>query len=61
MPSGGLRPGVALNLNKKLSFVTHVGFFGYKSAKDKDTKAKVNSWEAGLDGTDITFGLYYNF
>ena len=55
----GLRPGVAVNLNEKLSFVTHVGFFGYEH--EKEGEAKVNSWGANLDGTNIVFGLYYNF
>lgn len=57
----GLRPGVAVNLNKKLSFVTHVGFFGYAHEKDNNTKVKSNAWSADLDGRNITFGLYYNF
>ena len=57
----GLRPGVALNLNKKLSFVTHVGFFGYAHEKDNNTEVKSNAWSADLDGRNITFGLYYNF
>lgn len=59
--SVGLRPGVAVNLNKKLSFVTHVGFFGYENKKDNNTDVKVNAWSADLDGRNITFGLYYNF
>ena len=51
----GLTPGLALNLSDKLSFVTHVGFIGYKSYGD------VNKFGLDLDGNNLTFGLYYNF
>ena len=58
----GLKPGVAVNLNESLSFVTHVGFIGYKSFNPKadgiDTSNKVG---VDLNGNNITFGLYYNF
>ena len=59
--SVGLKPGVALNLNEKLSFVTHIGFIGYEHEKDNRIDAKYNSWGVDLDGRDIVFGLYYNF
>jgi len=52
----GLRPGVAVNLTKELSFVTHVGFVGYKSYTSDNTKIGVD-----LNGNNVTFGLYYNF
>ena len=67
--SVGFRPGVAVNLNDKVSFVAHVGFFGYTHLKIRDGIAngfaiedmKVNSWNADVDGNNITFGVYYNF
>ena len=59
--SVGLKPGVALNLNEKLSFVTHIGFIGYEHEKDNRIDAKYNSWGVDLDGRNIVFGLYYNF
>ena len=57
----GFKPGVAVNLNDKLSFVTHVGFLGYQNSKNHNNDAKVNQWGLDLDGRNITFGLYYNF
>ena len=58
----GLKPGVAVNLNSKLSFVAHVGFLGYVNSKDDYDGAKAkNTFGFSLDGSDLNFGLYYNF
>ncbi len=57
----GLKPGVAVNLGEKLSFVTHIGFIGYDHSKDNNTDAKADTWGIDLDGNNIVFGLYYNF
>ena len=58
----GLKPGVAVNLNDKLSFVAHVGFLGYQNAKeDYDGAKAVNSFGVNLDGSNLSFGVYYNF
>ena len=58
----GLKPGVAVNLNDKLSFVAHAGFLGYNNFKlDVDGAKAVNTFGVSLDATDLSFGLYYNF
>ena len=57
----GIKPGVAINLNDKLSFVTHFGFLGYEYEKYKDADKGVNTFGFNLDGSSLTFGLYYNF
>ena len=58
----GLRPGLAVNLSPKVSFVSHIGFVGWKSAKYDVSGAKANNvWGASLNGNNITFGVYYNF
>ena len=57
----GLKPGVAVNLSKKVSFVAHVGFAGWKSVKQKGSSVDAHTWGASLDGNNITFGVYYNF
>lgn len=58
----GFKPGVAVNLNEKLSFVAHVGFLGYQNSKDDVDGAKAaNTFGFNLDGSDLSFGLYYNF
>lgn len=56
----GLFPGVAVNLNDKLSFVTKIGALSYTHSKVKDG-AKSDNFAIGLDGADLSFGLYYNF
>lgn len=55
----GFKPGLAVNLNEKLSFVTHVGFLGYE--RDEINDVKVNSFGFDLDGTNILFGINYKF
>ncbi len=57
----GLKPGVSVNLNDKLSFVSHLGFLGYQYAKaDVDGAKAANTF--GFDfSNNISFGLYYNF
>ncbi|SFO52439.1 Outer membrane protein beta-barrel domain-containing protein [Prevotella sp. tf2-5] len=54
------KPGVAVNLNEKISFVAHVGNFGWSSAKAKNAKS-VQSVDLGLNLASVDFGLYYNF
>ena len=58
----GLKPGVAVNLNDKLSFVAHFGFIGFDSFSPKHDGID-NSTKVGVDfnGNNLTFGLYYNF
>jgi hypothetical protein len=57
----GVLPGVAVNLNEKLIFVSHLGFFGYNQVKSDADGAKARS-SVGLNlSNGLTFGLYYNF
>lgn len=58
----GFKPGLAVNLNPKFSFMAHIGFLGYKNAKyDYDNAPDNNAWGVNLDGNNVTFGFYYNF
>ena len=59
--SVGLKPGVAVNLNDKLSFVAHVGFLGYENEKVKGDDKSTNSFGLDLNGNNLSFGVYYNF
>lgn len=59
--SVGARPGIAVNLNEHLSFVSHVGFLGWQQRKDNNTSGKVSKYGLDLDGNNIAFSLYYNF
>ncbi len=55
----GIKPGLAVNLTKKLSFVTHVGFLGYRDS-DNGTSS-YDGFGYSLSGNSLTFGVYYNF
>lgn len=57
----GIKPGVAVNLTKKLSFVAHVGFLGYQDADDELASTIDRGFGFHLSGNDLKFGLYYNF
>lgn len=56
----GVRPGVAVALNDKLSFVSTMGFLGYESFKPDGDKA-TNTFGFDLNSLNLSFGLYYNF
>ena len=60
--SVGVKPGISVNLSPKVSFIAHVGFAGWKSAKaDVDGAKSSDAWGVDLDGNNVTFGVYYNF
>ena len=57
----GLKPGIAVALSDKFSFVSHIGFLGWQQTKPDADGAKASS-SIGLDlKNNLTFGLYYNF
>ena len=57
----GIKPGIAVALGDKLSFVSHLGYLGYNQTKHDVDGAKARS-SFGLDlANGLTFGLYYNF
>ena len=56
-----IKPGVAVNLNDKLSFVSHFGLLQYSNKKSKADGAKAkNAFDLNLHSA-VSFGLYYNF
>lgn len=57
----GLMPGVKVDLTSKLSFVAHVGFFGYRDADYENCAWGEDGFGFKLDGNNLNFGLYYNF
>lgn len=57
----GLRPGVAVALNDKLSFVSTMGLLGYKSSKPDGGKATNTFGLMDFNTLGLNFGLYYNF
>ncbi len=57
----GLKPGVAVSLTDKLSFVSHLGFLGYQYEKaDSDGAKAFNTFGFDLSN-NVFFSLYYNF
>lgn len=56
----GIKPGLSVNLTEKLSFISHVGFFGYRKS-DMGEVFGENGFGLKLKSTDLTFGLLYNF
>jgi len=56
----GLRPGVALNLNKSVSLVAHFGFVGYNTFSPKGEGKSSNSFGLDWSGATSTFGVYFN-
>ena len=59
----GVQPGVAVNLNDKVSFVAKLGEIGYANAKGNwDNAVAVNSFNFSLSSlAALNFGLYFNF
>ncbi len=57
----GFQPGLAVNLNDKLSFVSHFGFLGWDQLNPDGDDNNISKFGLNLDATNITFGLYYNF
>jgi len=56
----GVRPGLAVKLCDEISFVTHLGFFGFENfSPDGDGKSGSTF---GLElANNCSFGVYYNF
>ena len=58
----GVAPGLAVNLNSKLSVVTHVGFLGYTSSKlDVEGAEAVNKFALNMSSENLGLSIYYNF
>ena len=58
----GVAPGLALNINSKVSVVTHLGFLGYTSSKlDQEGVEAVNTFTINAKSENVGLSLYYNF
>ncbi|MBE6291017.1 MAG: porin family protein [Bacteroidales bacterium] len=59
----GVRPGVALSLTENISLVSTIGLVGWNSlsTKEDDLKLSYSTLNLGVDGSAISFGLYYTF
>ena len=57
----GFKPGLAVSLTDNLSFVSHVGFIGWKQHNPDGDDNNTSKFGIDLSGANLTFGLYYNF
>lgn len=58
----GLKPGIAVSLNKHFSLVAHLGFVGYDGANKAARNGGAESgWGAYFNGNNVSFGAYYTF
>ena len=57
----GLKPGLAVNLTDKLSFVSHVGFLGWEQFNPDGDDNNISEFGIDLSGANLTFGLYFSF
>ena len=55
----GIRPGISVALSDKLSLVAKTGVLGY--SKDSDKLGGGSSFGIGVDNSDLSLGLFYNF
>lgn len=55
----GLTPGLALSITDHFSFLTSVGFLGYK--KDYYNGGNGSGFGLRLASSDLKFGFYYSF
>ena len=58
--SVGLKPGLSVALSDKVSFVSHFGFLGYDVLDPKGDKNNISNFGLDLDGSNLSFGLYFN-
>lgn len=57
----GLKPGIAVSLTDKISFVSHIGFLGYDEFNPDGDDNNTSKFGFDLSGANLLFGLYYNF
>lgn len=53
----GIRPGIAVKLNKHFSFVAKYGFLGYR----RNINTSGDSFGLELSSEDLSFGFHYEF
>lgn len=57
----GVKPGLAVNLTDNISFVSHLGFIGFDQFNPDGDDNNTTKVGVDLSGTNLTFGLYFNF
>ncbi len=58
----GIKPGIAVDLNKNVSFIAHAGFLGYRHSKhNENTVLGKNGFGFDVNSNSLTFGFICNF
>lgn len=57
----GFKPGLAVNLTDNISFVTHLGFIGWQELNPEGEDNNITKVGVDLNGSNLSFGLYFNF
>ena len=57
----GFKPGIAVNLTDKISFVSHLGFLGFKEYNPEGDDNNRTTFGFDMSGMNLNFGLYFNF
>ena len=63
----GITPGLSVDLNRRVSFITHFGFLGYRDSDAKNGGIGVTNvlgedgFGFNLDASTLQFGFVYNF
>ena len=57
----GVKPGIALPLNEKLSLIAHLGFVGFGAADDQIQGMYGDGVIADFSGKNLAVGIFYNF
>jgi hypothetical protein len=57
----GVKPGLAVALSDKVSFVSHIGFLGYDVFNPDGDDNNISKFGLNLDSSNLSFGLYFNF
>ena len=55
----GLRPGLIIEASEKISLVAKLGYMGYSA--NSDDLGGGSSFGFGLDNSNFSFGVFYNF
>lgn len=57
----GVQPGLQVSLTKKIDFVAHVGFLGYRDGEHNNYSYGQQGFGFNVDGNNLLFGIEYNF
>ena len=57
----GLEPGIAFNINERITVLSHLGFLGYQKLNDTNHLGKKIHITGLALTNDLSFSIFYNF